>query len=248
MTDEEKLRLIEISMMELAPLYGAIKAAASSIKDVGSLALTETVSKLEEAAKLVDAADDDIVDVTYDVEIDEEALRERGEFKLKTQESLKEAYDDNRITADIMGASGLFSNVECYFSNVPVVVSPKGSHVPWDCAEMKTDYTIDVIDLFTCTHDLEYEYIDALLAKRGITKDSSNYQDMFDEVLSNEVYDDEYDRDLLEEVIERLMNDETDKDLYDYVAELAQYQAQQEIDEYDPQNGDPDKYDDGYDD
>lgn len=228
MTDQEKLKLIEISMTEVSPTYVSMLSIADSIKQVSDLNSAEIISKLDEAAKLLNDVDDMIVDITYDVDLDYDALRERGEFKLKTQEGLKEShYTNKKIDVAVSGT-------ECEFTNVPVTVRPKDSRVPWDGMETDASYTADIDDLFSSTQDLEDEYVKALLVKRGITEDNPDYQNKFNEVLDNEVYNYEYDVDVLEEVIDRLMNVDTDKDLIDYVIERVQDEAQQEIDDFDP--------------
>lgn len=228
MTDQEKLKLIEISMTEVSPTYVSVLSIADSIKQVNDLNSAEIISKLEEAARLLNDVDDMIVDITYDVDLDYDALRERGEFKLKTQEGLKESrYTNKKIDVVISGT-------ECYFTNVPIVVRPKDSRVPWDGMETDASYTADIDDLFSSTQDLEDEYVKALLVKRGITEDDPDYQDKFNEVLDGEVYSYEYDEDVLKEVIDRLINVDTEKDLIDYVIERAQDEAQQEIDDFDP--------------
>lgn len=94
MTDQEKLKLIEISMTEVSPTYVSVLSIADSIKQVSDLNSAEIISKLEEAARLLNDVDDMIVDITYDVDLDYDALRERGEFKLRIQDEAQQEIDD----------------------------------------------------------------------------------------------------------------------------------------------------------
>lgn len=94
MTDQEKLKLIEISMTEVSPTYVSVLSIADSIKQVSDLNSAEIISKLEEAARLLNDVDDMIVDITYDVDLDYNALREKGEFKLRTQDEAQQEIDD----------------------------------------------------------------------------------------------------------------------------------------------------------
>lgn len=117
----------------------------------------------------------------------------------------------------------------CYFEDVPVVL---GGYE--DAGTYDYDYSTETSDLVSCCYDVELAYVKARMAQKGLklSEYDYDYDIEYEKIQDGELMSDNFDQQLLENILEIMINSDNDYDVKKYVFEGAQKQAEEESYEY----------------